>query len=159
MNLKSLVAAGLILAPFATTAFADDKKPGVEIGVLSCRVEGESNFIVGSKHTLGCEFKPTSGAAQKYTGTVSEYGIDIGKVKHATLVWGVFAPSANTKPGALAGHYGGVAAGVSVGAGAQANVLVGGLDRSIALNPVSLQSETGANLTLGVSGMSLNYDG
>ncbi|PVB59775.1 DUF992 domain-containing protein [Labrenzia sp. 011] len=135
---------------------ADENSPTVEIGTLKCLVEGEHSFIVGSTATLGCSFNPADGGAiENYTGKVSDYGLDIGKTKEATLVWGVLAPSANRKPGLLAGNYGGVTAGASLGAGIKANALVGGFDRSIALNPFSLESQTGTNLTLGVSKMTL----
>jgi di/tricarboxylate transporter len=59
------------------------------------------------------------------------------------------------KAGALAGTYAGVTAGATLGAGLAANALVGGLDRSIALNPLSLESNTGANITLGVAKLTL----
>ncbi|MTI45581.1 uncharacterized protein DUF992 [Roseibium hamelinense] len=158
MNLKAFLTAALIAAPFGSAAFASDTAPGVQIGVLTCAITGESGFIIGSNHTLGCNFKPRSGGpVQYYTGKVSEYGLDLGTTKDATLVWGVLAPSADMKPGALSGRYAGVSAGVSVGAGVQANALIGGLDKSIALNPFSLQSETGTNLTLGVSTLTLEH--
>lgn len=152
----SFLALGVALIPVSGSVLANDTKPGVQVGALTCAVTGERNFIVGSSHTLECNFKPAMDLPTEfYTGKVSEYGLDLGATKNATLVWGVLAPSANMKPGALAGTYGGVSAGVSVGAGIQANALVGGFDRTIALNPFSLQSQTGTNLTLGVSKLTL----
>lgn len=152
--LKPVLAAMALV--FAMPALASEDSPKVEIGKLSCLVEGEHSFIVGSSATLGCSFSPVDGGAvENYKGTVRDYGLDIGKTKQATLVWGVLAPSANRKPGLLAGTYGGLTAGASVGAGIKANALLGGFDRSIALNPFSLESQTGTNLTLGVSKMTL----
>lgn len=138
----------------ASSAMAEDA--GVKVGTLSCAVEQETNFVVGSKATLNCTFDPAgSGAAAYYTGTVSEYGLDIGTTTSATLVWGVLAPSVDIEPGALEGNYGGVTAGASLGAGLKANALIGGFDKSIALNPISVESQTGTNLTLGVSRLNL----
>ncbi|ASP33936.1 DUF992 domain-containing protein [Labrenzia sp. VG12] len=152
--LKPVLAAALIAA--AAPALASENSPKVEIGTLNCLVEGEHSFIVGSSATLGCSFKPVDGGAiEYYRGKVRDYGLDIGKTKEATLVWGVLAPSADRKPGLLAGTYGGLTAGASVGAGIKANALLGGFDRSIALNPFSLESQTGTNLTLGVSKLTL----
>lgn len=152
--LKPVLAAVAIV--FAMPALASEDSPKVEIGKLSCLVEGEHSFIVSSSATLGCSFSPVDGGAvENYKGTVRDYGLDIGKTNQATLVWGVLAPSANRKPGLLAGTYGGLTAGASVGAGIKANALLGGFDRSIALNPFSLESQTGTNLTLGVSKMTL----
>lgn len=155
--MRFLGAATAVLAvSIASTAIASENSPKVEVGTLSCLVEGEHSFIVGSSATLGCSFKPVGdGAVEYYRGKVRDYGLDIGKTKEATLVWGVLAPSANRKPGLLAGTYGGVTAGASLGAGIKANALVGGFDRSIALNPFSLESQTGTNLTLGVSKLTL----
>ncbi|MHA7777118.1 DUF992 domain-containing protein [Roseibium sp. M-1] len=152
--LMPVLAAACLAAPLP--ALADENSPTVEIGKVSCLVEGEHSFIVGSTATLGCSFSPVDGGAvENYKGTVRDYGLDIGSTKQATLVWGVLAPSANRKPGLLAGTYAGLTAGASVGAGIKANALVGGFDRSIALNPFSLESQTGTNLTLGVSKLTL----
>lgn len=159
-------AAQIALALLATTAvaapaLAEEKvqqtdAAGVQIGTLTCNVEGETNFIVGSTATLGCNFQQAGDAPiEYYTGSVDEFGIDIGVTEEATLVWGVVAPSADMDPGALAGTYVGVTAGASVGAGLKANALVGGFDKSITLNPFSVESQTGTNVTLGVSKLSL----
>lgn len=140
----------------ATSAMAEDKGAGVKVGTLTCAVEEETNFIVGSKATLNCTYEPAGGGkAAYYTGTVSDYGLDIGKTTDATLVWGVVAPTGDMEAGALEGNYGGVTAGASLGAGLKANALIGGFDKSIALNPVSLESQTGTNFTLGVSQLTL----
>ncbi|MBS8260469.1 DUF992 domain-containing protein [Roseibium polysiphoniae] len=152
-TLALLLVSGSLLA---SPVMAQDKAPGVQVGKLTCTVEGESNFIVGSSATLGCNYKPVgNGAVEYYSGTVKDYGLDIGTTDQATLIWGVLAPSADMEPGALAGTYGGVTAGASLGAGLKANALVGGLDKSIALNPFSVESQTGTNLTLGVSKLTL----
>ena len=55
--------------------------------------------------------------------------------------------------------YAGVTAGASLGAGIKANALLGGLDESIALNPLSVETQTGANLTLGVTSLVLEPAG
>ncbi|POF28413.1 DUF992 domain-containing protein [Roseibium marinum] len=144
----------------ATPVVAADSSAGVKIGMLTCAVEGETNFIVGSNATLSCTFEPANGGqAAYYTGTVREFGLDIGTTTNATLVWGVLAPSADMEIGALEGEYGGVTAGASLGAGVKANALIGGFDKSIALNPISVESQTGTNLTLGVSYLSLKSAG
>ncbi|WP_037546946.1 DUF992 domain-containing protein [Stappia stellulata] len=142
----------------ATTAIAqsNDNNAGVKVGTLTCSVQDETSFVVGSTANLNCVFDPAgTGAKTTYRGTINDYGLDIGTTSNATLVWGVLAPSADTKPGALEGSYGGVTAGATLGAGVKANALVGGFDKSIALNPISVESQTGANITLGVSQLTL----
>jgi len=65
-------------------------------------------------------------------------------------VWAVFAPTTR-RIGALAGNYGGTSAEATVGAGLGANVLVGGSDRTIALQPLSVQGQAGLNVAAGVT--------
>jgi Protein of unknown function (DUF992) len=43
--------------------------------------------------------------------------------------------------------------------GAGANVLVGGFDQSIALQPVSVEGQNGLNVAAGVAEMTLKYRG
>ena len=105
-KLAVLTVAGCVFAP---GALAQDAAPGVQVGVLTCDIEGVSNFVVGSTQSLGCNYKPADAAApvEFYRGTVREFGLDIGTTENARLVWGVLAPSADMKPGALAGNYAG----------------------------------------------------
>ena len=72
------------------------------------------------------------------------------------MIWAVIAPG-SVKRGALAGDYGGASGSASVGVGLGANVLVGGLDKSIALQPLSVQGQTGINLAVGAAGLKLRY--
>lgn len=153
--LEVAVASGFLMTGVAFASDGDG--PTVEVGTLTCNVSEGGSFIIGSSHTLTCNFKAASdGRMQAYTGKINSFGIDIGPVDKGQLVWGVLAPAADMKPGALAGSYAGVSAGAAAGAGLQANVLVGGLDKSIALQPVSLEANTGINLTAGVTGLSLS---
>jgi hypothetical protein len=49
------------------------------------------------------------------------------------------------------GTYAGVSAEASVALGAGANALVGGSDKSVVLQPLSVQGQTGLNLAVGVT--------
>jgi hypothetical protein len=64
---------------------------------------------------------------------------------------------AKPKRGALAGSYGGVSAEATAIVGFGANVLVGGFKKSITLQPLSIQAQTGLDLAAGVAGLSLTY--
>jgi Protein of unknown function (DUF992) len=57
--------------------------------------------------------------------------------------------------GALAGEYVGASGDVGVGIGAGANVLVGGSNRSIALQPVSLEGSVALDVAAGLSQLKL----
>ena len=61
-------------------------------------------------------------------------------------------------PGLLAGHYGGATASATVGLGLGGNVLVGGMDASIALQPLSIEGTTGLNVAAGVAAVDLKFD-
>ena len=73
------------------------------------------------------------------------------------IVWAVFAPTNGMKRGALEGGYAGATASATAGVGVGANVLVGGFDRSITLQPVSIEGSTGLNVAAGIGAISLKY--
>ena len=55
----------------------------------------------------------------------------------------------------MAGKFVGASGDISAGVGVGANVLVGGTQKSISLQPLSVKGQVGVNLALGVAGMSL----
>src|SRR5258708_30896625 len=62
------------------------------------------------------------------------------------FTWAVSAPNSRLGRGDLAGNYGGVGANASVGVGGGGNFLVGGPQNSYALQPISVQGQTGQNV-------------
>ena len=94
------------------------------------------------------------GPREVYTGSISKFGLDLGATTGGEMIWVVYAPS-NKRFGALAGHYGGASAEATVGTGVGANVLVGGSDHTVILQPVSVQGQAGLNLAVGVAGLEL----
>lgn len=146
------VAAGAVgLAAVPATA-----SERIEVGVLRCEVSGSSNFLVGSTKRLDCRFEPANGGAvELYGGEITRVGLDLGRTRATEIRWTVLAPRTGVRAGALAGRYGGVSAEASAGAGVGANALVGGFDRSIALNPLSVQTQEGLNIAAGVAGLKL----
>ena len=129
-------------------------KSGVNVGTLQCKVAGGMGFVFGSSKDIDCLLVRTDGVAERYAGSIDRYGVDIGFTKEAHIVWLVFAPGA-IGPGALAGNYGGVTAGASFGVGLGANVLVGGSNKQVALQPVSVEGSVGLNVAAGVASVTL----
>ena len=127
----------------------------VEAGVLNCTVHGGAGFIFGSSKDLDCTFKGINGGVDRYYGSISKFGIDLGFTDKSKIIWTVFAPSADLPAGVLAGNYGGVSAEATVGLGVGANALVGGSNDSIALQPLSVQGQQGLNVAVGVSQLKL----
>ena len=130
---------------------------GVRIGTLTCSVAGGWGFVFGSSKAIRCTLAPGGGRPEHYAGSINKFGVDIGYTQGGVLVWGVFAPTANLAPGALSGNYVGATGSATVGVGAGANVLVGGSNRTISLQPVSIEGNTGLNVAAGIGAMSLRY--
>lgn len=147
-------AAALAIGAMALAGTADAAPHGIKVGTLTCNVASGWGFVFGSSKDLHCTFRP-SGRSEHYTGSISKFGVDIGYTEGGVLVWGVFAPSSDVRPGALQGDYAGATASATVGVGLGANVLIGGLDKSIALQPLSVEGNRGLNVAAGVGAISL----
>ncbi len=156
---KSVLAvAGLALVALALAAPARAQTT-VKTGMITCHVSSGWGFVFGSTRDLRCTYTATGGGhVENYTGTISKFGVDIGYLQSGVIVWAVLAPSADLAPGALAGDYGGVTAGVSASVGASANVLIGGSTKSISLQPVSVEGDKGINVAAGIAAISLKYE-
>jgi hypothetical protein len=130
----------------------------VKVGTLTCHVASGWGFVFGSSRDLRCNFQPNRQGGERYYGSVSKFGVDIGYTEDGVIVWAVFAPSSDVRAGALQGDYAGATAGVTIGVGLGANVLIGGLDKSIALQPLSVEGNEGLNVAAGIGAISLKYE-
>jgi len=144
-----------ILALSLAQPIAARAQDRVEIGLLDCVVSGGSGFIFGSTKDLRCEFQHVDGGLEPYFGAIRKFGIDIGSTDSSILRWAVLAPKRDLGPGALDGEYVGVSAEATVGVGLGANALLGGFGKSIALQPFSVQSQSGLNFAVGVAELEL----
>ena len=149
-------AALAIVAATAVPAPAMAQGPDrTNVGTLTCDISAGIGLIITSKKKLTCMFTPSQpGPREVYTGSISKFGLDLGATAGGEMFWAVYAPS-NKKFGALAGSYAGASVEATVGAGLGANVLVGGSDRTVTLQPVSVQGQAGLNLAAGVAGLEL----
>jgi Protein of unknown function (DUF992) len=130
---------------------------GVTAGILNCNVSSGWGFILGSSRDLSCVYSPTDGVPQRYVGKINKFGVDIGYLSGATMVWAVAAPTSGPPPGSLTGDYLGATGSASVGVGVGANVLFGGFDRSITLQPISIEGNQGLDVAAGIGAVSLMY--
>ena len=71
----------------------------------------------------------------------------------------MIAPASNLNPGALQGTYGGLTASVAVGAGVGANAMIGGFDRAIQLQPLSVEGLRGTEVAAGIGSIDLKFRG
>ena len=152
---RVLGAAAVTVAMFAGVS-TTQAESGANVGSLSCTVAGGVGFVFGSSKELNCLFTRTDGRAERYSGSVKKFGVDVGFTKEAHIVWLVFAPG-NVAPGAVAGGYGGATASATVGVGVGANVLVGGSSKQITLQPVSVEGSVGLNVAAGIGAIELNH--
>jgi len=151
------VGASVLALIFALTGDADAQR--VKAGVLNCDVSAGMGFIIGSQKEVTCVFSPDQrGAPEAYVGVITKFGLDIGVTSRGVMVWGVFTETVSG-PGFLAGEYIGASGEATIAAGLGANVLIGGSNRTVALQPISVTGQTGLNLAVGVANLQLRAAG
>lgn len=155
--LVAAAAIGLAASPAAA-------QTRLQAGVLACSGEGGWGLIITSRKTFNCTFSgDDSGLRGQYTAVIRRVGLDLGKTGNTSLVWLVFGPADmvgdNFIAGSLEGTYVGVGAEAAVGVGLGANALIGGGADSFALQPVSVQVQTGLSVAAGVQRLDLDYVG
>jgi Protein of unknown function (DUF992) len=124
-------------------------------GVLNCDVSAGIGLIIGSQRSVNCLFTPdVPGPQEGYFGTITKFGLDVGATAGGSMVWAVYADTTRGY-GFLAGDYAGASGEATVAVGLGANVLVGGSNRTVALQPLSIQGQVGLNLALGVASLSI----
>lgn len=155
MRTKTFMQAALVAASMFALAPMAHAGGGVRVGTLTCDVSSGWGHIVSSNREMNCVYQPNGAHAETYHGRIMRYGLDVGHTNGGTLIWGVVAPTSNPGRTALEGNYGGVSADATVGVGAGAHLLVGGLDRSITLQPLSVEGNSGIALAAGVGQMTL----
>lgn len=150
-------AAALVVLCVAVPAAAQSGRPSrPQVGTLDCEISGGFGFIVASRKELTCMFTPAGrGPREVYVGAISKFGLDIGVTAGAQMMWSVHAET-TARRAALAGSYVGASAEVTVALGLGANVLVGGSDRTVTLQPLSMQGQRGLNAAAGVTELRLS---
>ena len=152
---RLMMGAAVAVAGLAVSSAANAAPHGVRVGDLTCNVASGWGFVFGSSKDLHCTFRGND-HREHYTGSISKFGVDVGYTEGGVLVWGVFAPTSDMRKGALEGDYAGASAQATVGLGLGANVLVGGMDKSIALQPISVEGSKGLNVAAGIGSISLH---
>jgi Protein of unknown function (DUF992) len=151
-----LVIAGSALAVMAAAQRSAQTQPSwAQAGMLTCNLNPSIGFVIFGHQSMECRFQPVSGAVQGYDGAINTVGIDLGISGGGRLAWAVFGPASGVPYGALAGEFVGASGDIGLGVGVGANVLVGGSNRSIALQPVSLEGSVAINAVAGFSQLKL----
>jgi hypothetical protein len=150
-----LLTSSFAIAALAATMASANAMPPLRAGVLQCQGGQNVGFVVGSSTSLECVFQSEGRRPEPYLATLHRIGLDLGVTEQTKLTWAVNAPTRRVGRGDLAGNYGGVGANASVGVGGGGNFLVGGPQNSYALQPISLQGQTGLNVAAGVASIEL----
>jgi len=146
-----IIVIAALLAPLASA----NALPPVRAGILQCQGGQNVGFVVGSVTNLECVFRSEGRRPEPYIARVQRIGLDLGVTEQTQLSWAVNAPNTRLGRGELAGSYGGVGANASVGIGGGGNFLVGGPANAYALQPISVQGQTGLNVAAGIAGIEL----
>jgi hypothetical protein len=153
MRLSTLfgIAISTLVASFATA----NAQQRLQIGVLECEGGQNVGFVVGSVTSLQCVFQREGRRPEAYIAQVNRFGLDLGFTQQTRFSWAAYGPTNRIGRGGLAGRYGGVGANASVGVGFGGNFLVGGPANAYALQPISVQGQTGLNVAAGIAEIAL----
>jgi hypothetical protein len=155
---RSFILAGSVITTLvASFAGANAQQPmdRVQVGILECRGGASIGFIVGSVTNLGCVLRVDGMPEDRYVATIRKVGVDIGITEESSLAWGVYAPVARLGIGDLSGNYAGAQGSATVGVGVGGNVLIGGSNNSIALQPLSVEGQVGLSVAAGLESLEL----
>ena len=153
-RLLALAAAVAVVFTFGSTA-ADARYE--RIGTLECKVAPNVSFIVGSMRTAGCTFYPANSKQRhRYKADLDRIGIDLNVSQGGNLIWAVHAHNKRLYPGDLRGVYRGASGNIAVVVGLAANVLVGGSNNTVALQPLSGETNVGVGISLGIGEIELH---
>ena len=153
--IRRLFLAAFVLFAFAPANTPADARGHTAVGTLECRSPGGVSLIFAYKQ-YDCRFYSDWGRAYRYQGRLTSLGFQAGITRDEVLVWRVYAPTNRVDSTALRGNYAGAHAGAAFIVGLGANVLVGGSNRTISLQPVSVEAKTGFNFALAGSTFSLH---
>jgi hypothetical protein len=147
-NIALATVAGLALMTGVAQA-----RPAVQVGVLTCDVDGGWGLVLGSNKELSCVFSDHNGDIKPYFGHITKVGVDVGYVGTKTVAWAVL--SVNNGSDDISGTYIGVNAEASAIVGAGVNALVGGVENNFVLQPLSGQIQTGVNAAVAAEALVL----
>lgn len=152
-KLVTAAIAAIVIAAAAAPAQADSR---VQVGRLSCKVDAGVGLIIGSQKDMTCKFIRKGYKTEVYDGTIRKFGLDIGFTDQTRIEWLVFSGSTvDVKRRSLAGTYVGGSSEATIGVGLGSNWLIGGSKRGFALQPLSIQAQTGLNLSIAFAGLTL----
>ena len=157
MSVSKLAIATIFASALAGFSAPAEAASRVQVGSLTCDISEGIGVIIGSHREVDCIFTPSERRGiEHYRGSITKFGLDIGVIQRGSMIWLVYAPTV-LQNGALQGTYAGAAVNATIGLGLGANVLIGGFDGSVALQPLSVEGTQGLNVAAGVASLELRY--
>src|SRR5262245_12512174 len=139
---SSIVFAAVVAAVTGMAAPAS----ALEVGTLRCQGGEGAGFVVVSARQYSCTFFPSNGSRPHYyEAHLRRFGLDVGVTQGERVTWAVLAATNYVGPGALGGRYLGATASAAVGVGVGANAMIGGLNNSFTLQPISVSGSRGVS--------------
>jgi hypothetical protein len=153
---RTLAMATAAVFVLLSPAAGQTAQPGTHVGMLTCQMAPRTGLTVGPVQSIRCHFVPDGGYPQQaYMGELATVGLDVGITTGGVLAWDVLVSTGGSPAGDLAGVYVGANGDIPVGVGIDANVLFGGSNRTIALQPLALEGEIEVALGEGLSSLKL----
>ncbi|MDU0956225.1 MAG: DUF992 domain-containing protein [Bradyrhizobium sp.] len=152
--MRLLVLSIVLLGVLAPLAQAHAARP-MRAGVLECEGRRTSGKLVMSQARLRCVFRSEGRQPERYVAKIRRYGLDLGLTDETRMAWAVNAPVNDFGRSELRGRYGGLTANAAALVGFGGSLLFRDSGRTTALQPISLQGQTGINLAAGVTEVEL----
>ena len=157
--LSEIAIVGIVAAVLMTGGVA---RADAQLGKMECtRIPGTGfNLIIHSSAEVRCTFKGSVDAEQWYRGkTGIALGLDLKWNKEERIYFAILSNTVKFVPEGdfLSGKYGGAKASITLGIGAGAQILLGGNDDTIALQP-AVETGTGFGVAAGLSYLELKPD-
>ena len=151
-----MLGAAVAVAGLAIACAADAAPAGVKVGDLTCNVASGWGFVFGSSKDLHCTYPPATAIRVSIIPARSPSSASISATPKAACWSGACSrPPPTCARARCQGDYAGATAQATVGVGVGANALIGGLDKSIALQPLSVEGSKGLNVAAGIGSISL----
>lgn len=136
---------------------------GIKVGTLVIKAipSTRTNLIIKSSVEVTAVFTDANGKKEYYIGEMGQkLGVDLSLKGAEELGYLVFSAATKYKTGsyAMEGKYFGTKASATVGGGVSAQMLLGGFDKSISLQPFSLGGTEGYGASLGLGYLYLQRD-
>ena len=70
---------------------ADAQPRRVQVGTLACSLSSSIGLVLGSQRNVNCDFSSSGAPVERYTGTMTRIGLDVGVTTGGAIIWAVFA--------------------------------------------------------------------